>query len=96
MSANHGPLHRIKAMAIPFLLVLVLIAVASASSAATPVQTEGAFNAGTLTEQNLYDLIAQMTVEEKDTFIHGSSTSQTPCADDYVSDWVYGWYCCRG
>ena len=34
-----------------------------------------------------------MTVDEKDTFIHGSNTTQTPCATEYVSPWVQG---CQG
>lgn len=52
---------------------------------------------GTLTDENLWALIAQMTVEEKDTFIHGSRAGddpgQTPCSTDYVSPWVQG---CQG
>jgi beta-glucosidase len=59
----------------------------------TTAAADGNWGVGTLTSQNIWDLIGQMTVEEKDTFIHGSNTSQTPCADDYVSPWVYG---CQG
>ncbi len=92
MSAQHRSLRQIKAVAVFIVLVLVMIAITTSLSASAPSE-DGAWGAGTLTEQNLFDLIAQMTVEEKDTFIHGSNTSQTPCADDYVSPWVQG---CQG
>ena len=38
-------------------------------------------------------LIGQMTVDEKDTFIHGSNTTADPAATEYVSPWVQG---CQG
>ena len=93
MSANKKRLHQIKAVAASILLVMVFIGITTSLSAATQTAEGGAWGTGTLSEQNLYDLIAQMTVEEKDTFIHGSNTSATPCADDYVSEWVQG---CQG
>ena len=51
-------------------------------------QAPSGWGAGTLTDQNLWDLIAQMTVEEEDTFIHGSSDNACSTAD--ISPWVQG------
>jgi beta-glucosidase len=59
----------------------------------TTAAADANWGVGTLTGQNIWDLIGQMTVEEKDTFIHGSNNTQTPCADVYVSPWVQG---CQG
>ena len=89
MSANQRPVRQIKAVVVFILLVLVLIGITTSLSASAPSE-DGAWGAGTLTEQNLHDLIAQMTVEEKDTFIHGGDA---PCNDVYVSEWVQG---CQG
>jgi beta-glucosidase len=76
-------------------LALCLAPVASFSGGTNIASADpsSAWGVGTLTDQNLWELIAQMTVEEKDTFIHGSNTTQTPCADEYVSPWVQG---CQG
>ncbi len=43
---------------------------------------------GTLTDQNLHDLIAQMTVAEEDTFVHGSNDNA--CSGANISPWVQG------
>ena len=68
-------------------------ATSSAMSTENSAAADGYWGMGTLTSENIWGLIEQMSVEEKDTFIHGSNTSQTPCANDYVSSWVQG---CQG
>ena len=54
----------------------------------TPQTPTSGWGVGTLTDQNLWDLIAQMTVAEEDTFIHGSSDNTCSTAD--ISPWVQG------
>src|SRR5512135_809491 len=98
MFASHSLTFRVRAVTLAMILTLCLTAV---SPIATSVMSADAYSAasygnwgvGTLTDENIWALIAQMTVEEKDSFIHGSTTTQTPCADDYVSPWVQG---CQG
>ncbi len=74
-------------------LVICLTPLARPLSATAQGDPIGGWGIGTLTDENLWALISQMTVEEKDSFIHGSNTTQTPCADEYVSPWVVG---CQG
>ena len=77
------------------LVALVMVFTPISSSLASPLpepnvtpQVPSAWGTGTLTDQNLWDLIAQMTVEEEDTFIHGSSDNTCSTAD--ISPWVQG------
>ena len=90
MSAHNKPLRHFKTAALLVLLVIVLMGITSSLSAAKPPAEDSGWGIGTLSEQNLYDLIDQMTLEEKDTFIHGGNA---PCDDVYVSPWVQG---CQG
>jgi beta-glucosidase len=75
-----------------FISAIIPLAGFTVGTGVTSAQASG-WGTGTLTDVDLWNLIAQMTVEEEDTFIHGSNTSQTPCANDYVSEWVQG---CQG
>jgi len=54
---------------------------------AAPAAASG-WGVGTLTDQNLWDLIGQMTVAEEDTFIHGSTDNA--CSTVNISPWVQG------
>ena len=98
MFANHNSTIRVRAAITALFLILCLTAVSPTATPAlsadtNPVAGYGNWGVGTLTDENIWALIAQMTVDEKDTFIHGSNTTQTPCADEYVSPWVQG---CQG
>lgn len=87
----------LRATTLIMVLSICLTAMSPATSSALNVENnvvgDGVWGTGTLTSENIWGLIDQMSVEEKDTFIHGSNTSQTPCANDYVSPWVQG---CQG
>ena len=92
MDRNSKSLRRFRVVALLMVLAM-LLAPLSGVAAAQTTSFEGWQYPGTLTDENLRALISQMTVEEKDTFIHGSNTTQTPCADEWISDWVQG---CQG
>lgn len=74
-----------------FLVVAMLLAPASGMASAQT--TSPGWGNGTLTSDEIKALVAQMTVEEENTFIHGSNTTETPCATVWVSSWVTG---CQG
>jgi beta-glucosidase-like glycosyl hydrolase/enterochelin esterase-like enzyme len=85
---------------LPFRVVSILVVLAMflapiSSSLASPLPdtnvapaAPSAWGVGTLTDQNLWDLIAQMSVAEENTFIHGSSDNA--CSDVNISPWVQG------
>ena len=56
-------------------------------NAAQPLQS-GVWGSGTLTDQNLHDLIALMSVAEEDTFVHGSTDNA--CSGTDLGPWVQG------
>ena len=88
MSTHRKLLLSYRLVAVLVVLAMFLAPVASQVSVAAPVAAPGVWGAGTLTEQNLHDLIAQMTVAEEDTFIHGSSDNA--CSGVNISPWVQG------
>ncbi len=88
MSTNHRPQRHFKVVAILVTLAMCLTPIASQLAVAAPAAAPGVWGSGTLTDQNLHDLIAQMTVAEEDTFVHGSSDNA--CNGVYVSPWVQG------
>jgi beta-glucosidase len=69
-------------------VLTVAFATACLAGGAARADTPGVdWGSGTLTEDQLWALIVQMTVAEEDSFIHGATI---PCDDVYVSPWVYG------
>ena len=83
---------RARALALAFTAVLAAGVVASpARSEPTPPASPGnAWGSGTLTESQLGLLIGQMTLAEKDTFLHGSGDSG--CATSPLGCWGQaGW-----
>src|SRR3954470_9710286 len=85
-------LSRRRTLALAFAAVLAAgVMVSSASSEPTPPATPGtAWGSGTLTEPELGLLVSQMTLDEKDTFLHGSGDSG--CAPSGPGCWGQaGW-----
>ena len=83
---------RARTLALAFTALLATgVLVSPARSDPTPPATPGpAWDSGTLSEQNLVDLVAKMTVAEKDAQIHGSSDSA--CATSSLGCWGQaGW-----
>ncbi len=90
MSTYRKLLLRYRMVAILVVLAMFLAPVAGFAGRTNIASADPAsvWGTGTLTDQNLWDLIAQMTVAEEDTFIHGSSDNA--CTGVYVSPWVQG------
>ena len=83
---------RARTLALAFTALLATgVLVSPARSDPTPPATPGtAWGSGTLSEQNLVDLVAKLTVAEKDAQIHGSSDSA--CATAPLGCWGQaGW-----
>lgn len=97
MNTHRFSIQRIRVPAVLLLVALIFAALSLAPSQATLASTSpdahAGWGVGTLTDEEIWALIGQMTVEEKNSFIHGSNTTETPCADEYVSPWVQG---CQG
>ena len=109
MYTHHKPLRYFRVVSVLVALMMCLTAfspvagqapsaavapVAGSASSANAHTKSSAWGTGTLTEAEIDNLISQMTLDEKDTFVHGSGAGsgpgQTPCADNYVSPWVQG------
>jgi beta-glucosidase len=86
MSTHHQSMMITKAIAI--LIALTMALVPLSSSAAAPTAANTGWDTGTLTTQNLKDLISQMTLAEEIGMVHGASDSTCSSAD--VSPWVQG------
>ena len=93
MHANNKSTIHLRALTLVVILTLCLASMSPLASPALKVNTRaiaanGNWGTGTLTEQNLHDLIAQMTVAEEDTFVHGSTDNA--CSTANISPWVQG------
>jgi beta-glucosidase len=93
MHTNNPSTTRLRAVILVMILSLCLMAVSPLASGASKADTQsvaahGNLGTGTLTEQNLHDLIAQMSVDEEDTFVHGSTDNA--CSTVNISPWVQG------
>jgi beta-glucosidase-like glycosyl hydrolase len=80
--------YRVVALLVAAAMCLAMIAGPLVRTSTVSADPSSVWGTGTLTEQNLWDLIAQMSVAEENTFIHGSSDNA--CSNVYVSPWVQG------
>ncbi|MBK9710079.1 MAG: glycoside hydrolase family 3 C-terminal domain-containing protein [Kouleothrix sp.] len=94
MRITHHLTRRLRAGTILVAVMMALMPFAGTafgprSTSAAP-DTWAGWGSGTLSAQNLHDLIGQMTVAEEDTFIHGSSDNTSTCGATNLGAWVQG------